>query len=138
MTNNLMKGRVMWDKMEAFIKVQGFTCDDEQAPPPHRKYRMDISGLEIVIDPVFVEGARGRSKFEYLLVDVYRGENLLTVVPWHPGETLWRAMGEELQGETKAKERELRNAEEALAETKRNYQLCLQTLANWGRSLTYG
>jgi len=137
-SNKRLKGEELWDRIEAFIKAQGFRCDDQQAPPPHRKYRRNISGLEIVIDPVFVGGPRGRSKFEYLFVGVYKGKNLLTIVPWHPGKTLWLAMKQEFQGETRAKERELRNAEEAFAETKRNYQLCVRTLAKWGRSLTYG
>ena len=73
----------VWDKVEAFIREQGFACDNEHIPVVSRKYRKDVDGLQVVIEPVFTDKGRGRLRFVCTAVAVYEGERHLTGFAWY-------------------------------------------------------
>jgi hypothetical protein len=127
----------VWEKVEGFIRAQGFSCVDEHAPVLFRKYRKGVAGLQVVIEPAFTDKGRGRLRFECAAVSVYEAERCLTGFAWYPGQQLSQAMDKALQRQMKRVQNELRLAEERLASSKRDYQLC-QVLTDWCQSLTYG
>ena len=126
----------VWDKVEAFIREQGFACDNEHIPVVSRKYRKDVDGLQVVIEPVFTDKGRGRLRFVCTAVAVYEGERHLTGFAWYPQQPLSQAMGQALRQQMEWAQSELRLAEEQLAVITRDGRLC-QGLTDWVQRLTY-
>jgi len=133
----MVKGNKIWAPVEAFIIKQGFTCVDESAPVVARKYRQDINGLLVVIEPVFSDRGRGRLRFVCIAVAVYEGGRPLSGFTWYPGQQLSEAMNEALQRQTERARGEFRLAEERLEAITRDNRLC-QGLADWVQRLSYG
>lgn len=126
-----------WDKVEALIRAQGFACVDEDAPVVSMKYRKDVDGLQVVIEPTFTDRGRGRLRFVFAAVAVHEGERHLSGFAWCPGQQLSQAMNEALQRQIERAQGELHLAEERLAAIVRDSQLC-RGLAGRVQRLTYG
>ncbi len=132
-----MKKNQAWDIVEAFIRAHGFSCLDEHAPVVSMKYRKEVGGLQVVIEPVFSDRGRGRLRFAFTAVAVYEGERHLSGFAWYPGQQLSQAMTEALQQQIERAQEELRLAQERLAAITRDGRLC-RGLADWVQQLTYG
>ena len=133
----MVKKDQSWDTVEAYVRSQGFSCVNEDAPVVSRKYRKDIDSLQVVIEPAFTDRGRGRLRFSFAAVTVYQGDRCLTGFAWYPGQQLSQAMNEALQQQIERVQDEFRLAEERLTVITKDGELC-RGLADWVQRLTYG